>query len=971
MILFKRKKLALGVTSLFVMSCSISSLAMDKSRIEISFPSQPANLTLVELGKKTGSEIIFKQGVDASVILPSIQGEYSLESALEKLLDGTGLVYQINSDDLILIQNKGQEVNDDVKEPEEVVVVGSRLTNVPSGSNTLSITREEIEQRGFGSMEDVLRSLPQNVNTINAGSTLNGGAGNGFQGQSAANLRGLGTSNTLILVNGRRWAGSLSFSDGTANLNGIPFSAVKQVNVMLDGASAIYGADALGGVIDIILYEQYSGVDLSARYDLGRNGGDQTAFEVTGGYGWSSGNLTASFSVEDIKSVDERKAGATSDDLRSKGGSDWRDTFSTQPGMVRELNFIPIGALPAGDDGTSGLAGLSMANMTPFDNGAHGSQATVDTKRKSAYFRLSQELTNSIQGFAELSYSDSTSDFISGPQGFFGVVPTTNPYNDLGRPVFVGYRFQNEYNNGLFVGPKSETNQTNLTYTLGFEAELPFESWSMDFSASRAEEEARYAFGGQSALDQTLLNQRISGVDGMGNPLPLDQIINVFGDGSANSAEAFDGLFNGTIKRDGLGNTIPDEPDFSRQDQLLVTFSGDLIALPTGDVQTVFGYEYRTENYDRAAPDPTFAAEDLEREINSMFVEVGVPIVSDANAVAGVASLDLKLAARYDDYETAAPLNRSFSNTSPKVDLVWGITDQVRVRLSWGESFKAPNLDELFGAERRFAGLTPIVDPNNPSVGPQLSYTQVLGGRSTLQPELAENTSIGFDWEPSGALEGVRLSVTAGEIDVDDRIDSVSSFLRSDPDVLFSIPGVISYDPVSGLIDEVNLTPVNVAAEVTEFVDFDLSYQFDTSIGGFEASLAGTYTSNKSRKLAANQDAVETNGTKAGPDNMVATTGLTWSRDNWTAGWFVNYSSSYDFINARRQESRVDHYVTHDLTSSYRMDDTGWTFRFGVRNVTNQHYPFIDNTSARWWDDQRVDSRGRIITFDITKSLNL
>ncbi len=152
--------------------------------------------------------------------------------------------------------------------PEAVVVTGSRLRSTLGGAPTFVLTREQIKQRGLGSVEEIVRSLPQNLSEVNAAAASDNSINSvDAQGQSMVNLRGFGESSTLVLVNGRRWPQASSFGSGAVNLNGVPFSAIERVEVLTDGASAIYGAEAQAGVINFILRKDWQGGETMVRYD--------------------------------------------------------------------------------------------------------------------------------------------------------------------------------------------------------------------------------------------------------------------------------------------------------------------------------------------------------------------------------------------------------------------------------------------------------------------------------------------------------------------------------------------------------------------------------------------------------------------------------------------------------------------------------------------------------------------------------
>ena len=195
---------------------------------------------------------------------------------------------------------------------QRLVVTGSRLRASISGAPIIVMTREDMQLRGISTIEDAIRSLPQNLATLNAtaGSGRQGqGLGNDL-GQLSINLRGLGDGNTLVLVNGRRRVQSAALDNGAVNLNGIPFSAIERIEVIPDGASAIYGSDAQAGVINFILRDDYAGSETSLRQEISAHEGDSRTIEQTLGYTWNGGGITGALSYREGESVDSRKAGS-------------------------------------------------------------------------------------------------------------------------------------------------------------------------------------------------------------------------------------------------------------------------------------------------------------------------------------------------------------------------------------------------------------------------------------------------------------------------------------------------------------------------------------------------------------------------------------------------------------------------------------------------------------------------------------
>ena len=205
-----------------------------------------------------------------------------------------------------------------------ITVTGSRIASGNPSVKVTVITEEDIRARGVTSVEELIRTLPENVATIGAitnerarGPLRQGNAPVselGSLGVSAANLGGAGAGNTLVLVNGRRIAGAAGIQDGFVNLNNIPLSAVERVEISTAGASAIYGADAMGGVINFILRSNYSGTTITAQHEFSKNGADNSRVSLYSRQGWATGNISGTVSYSRRDPVNNYKSGYVTED---------------------------------------------------------------------------------------------------------------------------------------------------------------------------------------------------------------------------------------------------------------------------------------------------------------------------------------------------------------------------------------------------------------------------------------------------------------------------------------------------------------------------------------------------------------------------------------------------------------------------------------------------------------------------------
>lgn len=981
---------------------AVGAAAQSGNTLTLDIKPQNAGLAVVELARSSGMQIILEKEAGAEVQVEGLKGEYRFEEALAALLHDTGLVYEFAAENTVLVRQEQQvgdegedagveeEVEPEPLELQEQRVTGSRLRDVLGGSPVFVLTREDIKQRGFGSVEDVIRALPQNYSDVNAGATRDNSINSvDSMGQSMVNLRGFGEQATLVLVNGRRWPQSSSFGNGAVNINGLPFSAIERVEVLTDGASAIYGADAQAGVVNFITRDDYEGGETVIRYEMAANEGGTRRIEQTLSTNWGSGRATLSASFSENGAVDNRKAGFTSSDQRARGGRDnrWQPGslfFLGQPGFVGYgvplgfYNFViaPLGALPQDDDGTGGVfSGLSPANLVPWDAAAlSASESTSNSERTSGLLMVSQEfLGGSLEAYGEFTFDFSDSWAHRGSERYVGVVPATNPYNDIpphpAFPTVVGYSFAAEYAAGIMDPIGNDSDQNSRRVTLGLRGELPFRDWVADFYASRGKEGSWYLYYN---IDQDLLAERIAGVDSAGNPLPIEQVINPFGNGSAQSPAAVSDLVRPFY---GDGPASPNW-NFSHQDDYTLSLDGGVFNMPAGEMRLAVGAESRTETLDYTddqSRGSIISVPDPERDIVSFYGELGVPLVGASNRMAGVHSLGLKLALRSDEYSFSGPFagpgspveEKKFDSVSPKAELAWFPVSELKLRVSWGESFVPPTSNQLFRVENGPFNWVGLVDPENPQNGLQFPDAYFTGNPN-LEPEISETLAVGFDWTPEGVLDGLSLKITWFDTDFKDKFGSGFMLVFEQPDLFLTIPGAVTRD-ARGNIARLNLFTVNLAQRFSNFVDTSLQYRFDTDRWGFfTVGADATFTYKLEDVSVPGADPTPLEGTPAGPERWKGNAYINWAQGNATLNLAANYSSSYEGLSFVPQE-RVENYLTFDLTGSYEFGDSGWKVYAGARNITNKEFPFYDG-GATPWDPRRVDARGRLVHVEIRKS---
>ncbi|MCV6603692.1 MAG: TonB-dependent receptor, partial [Porticoccaceae bacterium] len=812
-------------------------------------------------------------------------------------------------------------------------------------------------------------SLPQNYSSVNVASSLNafnndapGFFNPNLQGNATANLRGFGSDATLVLVNGRRLAGAPVFQGGAVNLSTIPVSAIERVEVLNDGASSIYGSDAVAGVINFILKKSYTGAESAVRYDNGKNGGNRYSFNQLFGTSWDGGRLMAALSYDETSAVSSAKAGWTTRDLRSRGGQDSSNRSSGQPGVISEAFFgETIGALPQNSDGTNYTeADVSPDNIIP-DPSPLRQQLTSATKNYSLHVNVEQALGESLQAFVEATYAVNENINESSTPSVALTVPESNAFNQFGRDVDVSYIFNNEVARGLVPSVDKPINELeSITVNTGITWEMT-DNWSLKATAGY----------NQSASDTNQLTLRSEN-----NPR-FTELLN-----SSDRSVALNFFGNGSAQSPRIGELFGPDPfgeDTTSQYSLNLSVEGGLFNLPGGESRLAFGGEYRAIDieYQRsdAITNPTLR--NPKQDVFAVFSELSVPLVGEANQLPGIKSLFMTLGARWEknDFPQAqSGAGSSFSQTSPRVTLAWKPVDSLTLRTTRSESFRAPLLTELLTPQRPAFFTFPFFDPFHPGGGRLVNPPETNGGNPNLKAETADTFTLGFDWRPE-FIEGLELSVTYNKIDQQNRITTLNTIGGTPLPILLANSNFAIRNS-AGAIVRLNGFPINVARRLSKSTDFNINYAFDTDLGAFKVDLTGTYTGELADTITPGAEVIKTDRTVNGPDQWRTRLNLGWSTSDMGADLFVNHSNSYN-NNAtgfsgvsNRTIARVKGYTTIDVSGFYNLNEHNIKLSGGIRNLLDESFPFVDLRGMPF-DTSRIDTRGRTIYVNIKKDFTL
>lgn len=855
---------------------------------------------------------------------------------------------------------------------EEIFVTGSRLAT--TGLNTASpvtvISSDDIELTNLSSTGELLRELP-----LAGAQSATETAGRGNSGVATVALRGLGAVNTLVLMNGRRL---LATNDaGEVDLNSLPFEAIERIEVLQDGASAVYGADAIAGVVNLIMRDSYDGLALEGYYGISdRNDAQLTNLALTFGTEFDKGGFVfvANHREQDGYLIADRSC-CRDADQRSLGGANLRDPLPV-PASVKGLDP---------DDPTAefiireGVAqATTLDDFRPFINVFLGPPAPDDAFN---YFEFESSMSDStldnfwFNGFYELS-SDLT--------GFVEVASNRrNSFSFLAPDAF-----GEVFGDPIFLHPNNDFNpfgvELSVARTIIEQGAENVRQQNVDSNTRRMIAGLRGEFGAPGGSDWnwelSYNTQKLDEFRFAGNVTSRTRLQQAAGDSDECRAAG-----NGCVPINLLGaaGSITQEmldfiliPAFTEREASLDSFqfnlTGTAFSLPAGDVPFAFGAEYREEGFDlindsfRNAGDVIFSGTTADanpplRKVKELYVETSLPVVD---------SFDIDFALRYSDF------NQFGTTTNPKVGLRWRLAEDWLLRGSYGTGFRSPTFDEAFGGQSR--GFRNITDPcEGPDFAsfpgcdgmqaPVVTGAFVLsGGNPDLEPETADNYTIGVVWTPSN-IEALSVTLDAFRIEKDDVIQSPDVNFIIDQNVRFGLfPGQVTRD-ANHRIQEVIALLGNIGEQQVQGFDFGIDYQTPAySVGSFAAKLTLTYLDKFSLSPAPGIPATDRVGfyeTALGTvPELKANSSIRWYRENWSAAYSNRYVDGVTNVDGFATSSQdVDSYLQHDLSVSYDLAGfaEGTVFAFGIENLFDEEPPFVEGNFQNGFDQGTFNSRGR------------
>ncbi len=985
-----------------------------------------------------------------------------------RLMGGTALVLALGFAQSAFAQSAPQDPEE--TQVDDIVVVGSNIAG-PRATAALPVVvldEAQIDATGAVSGDELFRTIPQ-MGDVLFDSSNNPQTSNAARGDvNSVNLRSLGVGNTLVLLNGRRIVAHPT-SQGTSdtgtvpvlsyNSNAIPVAGLRRTEILLDGAAAIYGADAVAGVVNTVLRDNYDGLTFSARY----GGAEGTSMEETdlnlfAGRNFDRGNLSLFVNYtdrtaleaadQDFTVTDDLRglfaeypdfAGVTALDGRSSNTPWARLSLGTRP-TVRsngtavtntsgQFRYQPTSFASCGVNIGSGVciaSGNHNFNTTHRElryDTRFGTTVRPSVERLNLYVTGRYELDNGIEAFGEAGFYVAESEAVQPPVVNLNSIwiPASNYWNPFGPVTFANGSINPNRLPGLTGVPTTglPVQMTSYRYVdAGFQtvkvdnyqarflAGLRGEWGAYDWEAAVLYSEAE-AEDVSPNINRTALQAQLA--------LSTPDAYNPFGGGCVDATTTRDCTTSSAAAIDAI---VFDMRRLSRTTLSMADFRlsrSDLFQLPGGNVGMAFGLEVRkeTQEDDRDANlDGTITFTDSvsgefsltnvaavspnpdtegDRTVGSAYLEFAVPLVSPEMSVPLIQQLDVQLAVRVENYSDFG------SVTSPKIAVAWDVFDGLRLRGSYSEGFRAPNLEQTNATQ--YARLGTGIDyirceadlragriANFSACGQNTSGLSLLvAGNPNLEPETSVNTSYGLVFQPTflppelGAftltfdrwrieqedIVGLLGVQTALAFDYYERLNGRTNPLvnRGPVDAtdiaLFTGTGLA---PVGDAIS-INDSFINLLPQTVRGIDVALYWSMDdTPLGSFEASVNGTRLDEFSRDpgpiVNLLFDARATGGINSGtplpetsdligqngrPEWKVSSS-FTWSHGPVRVGLSSQYVSSFEqpgLLGASGNPWEVDSQLVTSLYGQYEFADST-RVRVGVRDLTDEGPPLAD-----------------------------
>ena len=885
---------------------------------------------------------------------------------------------------------------DQAKTFDTVIVTGThiRRVDVETASPVITIDRQLIEDSGKATVGDLLQSLP-----VMAGFMPNTAMNSGFShGRALVSLRNLGPERTLVLINGHRMTGpasSVSAAPGV-DVNAIPAAMIDRIEVLTDGASSIYGSDAIGGVVNIILKDKYDGFAVTADYGQSSHGdGNRRNVGVEGGKTWSRGNLIVGLSRNSTNPLYDGDRDFARNQLAYTNGVVSAMHGNSSRAVLNDGSVLaPNANLPAGVTNPGDFHAFSASNPGDIYNYYGPQYLVTPVTRDNASLHGTYRISDSVQAYVNAFWTRSKTDSLLTAYGIeLGSISDSlaeNYYNPFGSALSDYYLRLPAVFTRRYVSTMTQSN-----VVLGLRGGIGDSSWQWDASVGYARYDdalVRYGFSVTSALANAV---GASFLDG-GGVLRCGTPGNVIA--SCTPANIFNQNDPATIAA--LGKTLKpvDLLDKSTMKSAEIDVNGDLFTLPAGKAQAAFGLAWRKDGFAQGTSsdvalanaqgqcdymDGCILTQGHDETIAEAYAEFQLPLLKD---VPGVASLNLNLGARYSHYSAWG------STTNNKVAVEWRPIGDLLVRGTMAQVFRAPALGDLYGSP--YNGVldpTQYSDPcahytggagpgscaNVPTDGSFVntsSLTVVTTGAVNahwpIKPESGRTFDLGLVYDPHD-LAGFSVNVDAWRVRLNNMITG--------EDFNYELAQCYQGDArfcsliqrnAGGQLTTITVPyAINLSGLTTRGYDVGVQYALPWQhYGSFKLSLDAT-TMQQYRIDGDDHNYVGETSSNGNLPRWRGLLNVDWDHHDWHASWSMRYigpstvgSAHEGFcFNTAADGScvyfRVPSVIYHNVSASRKFPAWHTTFSVGVDNLADKkppiyygYYSNAANTDASTYD---------------------
>ncbi|WP_299788142.1 TonB-dependent receptor [uncultured Shewanella sp.] len=825
---------------------------------------------------------------------------------------------------------------------ERIEVTGSRIkrSDLEGASPVTTITADDMKVEGNFTVADALRN--SNLNSFGSFSERSGSSA---QSQATINLRGAGSSRTLVLIDGKRFPGSPTLGGASANLNAIPMAAVERIEILTDGASSTYGSDAIAGVVNIIMKKNFQGLEFNVGGGSREQDGGLTSkeFSVVAGYEMDKGNITFAFDHQDREGI--------SDAARDYTAAKINGDYDTAQAYVDTDGWSIYGATVAAPDFSEAQASAqcdalvaeygsdvfrkvkadvdwgpgSTYCMYAYGNVSYN-KASVD--RNTVYVDANYEVAEDVEWFGRIMFTQNNSfGRYAPPAAAWNNMSADNPHNPYGEETKGYFRWVDI---GTRDGNVEDYNQDYLTGLRGTISAWNDAAWEFYYHYNKADNKSV----GEYYLSYSgLAYNEANGID-LGS------------EAGVNNMKA---------------TTLTQGRAEFHQYNAGINF--DAFELPGGEVAHYFGMEYFEQDfaeiYDAQSEAGLIGGSAGNsaaggREVWAAFYEAALPIVDD---------VELNIAARYDDYSDFG------DNLSPKASVRWQALDNIVVRASYSEAFRAPALDQLYAATT-FSADSGIDNPYCQSNGiadcPTKQYDTYISANADLGPETSEYINLGVAWD---VFDNFGVKVDYFDLNIDNVIsrrtitnvmEGIASGKLETTDTFYvdRAPGV---DGKLGKALEVGTGYGNGDKLQIKGIDVGLNANFETEIGDFGVNWSNSFVLDYTEEVEGGAAAQDTAGWAGQPDyKSVFTT--TYTMNDHRLSWNMNYTSSTYETSEKNDagilvpDGELDSWLIHNISYTYDMGNFGMVM-LAVNNLTDED-PVL-SSDGKFEDPDLYNNYGR------------